>query len=425
MTVNLDTISPLKTWDQHYSDRALALSSSEVRALFAVSSRPEIVSLAGGMPLVSGPSFDQLDESLRRVLAFHGSRALQYGSGQGAFGLREHISALMESQGVQASPDDVVVTTGSQQALELLTKIFVNPGDIVLTEAPTYVGAIGVFRSYQAEIAQVPIDHSGLIPEMLEEHIQRLRAAGKTVKFLYTIPNFHNPSGITLSNERRIQIIEICKRNNVLIVEDDPYGMLFFTEATPPAMRSMSNEVVYLGSFSKTLAPGLRVGWTLAPREIREKLILAVESAILCTSSFNQYVVSDYLTNVNWENHLGLLRYTYHGRKKAMVRALKESLGDLSWTDPGGGFFVWLSLPEELDSQKMLPQAIQELVAYTPGTAFYANGDGRKNIRLSFCYPTEKEINIGIKRLAAVINVERNTLHNNAREIRGSLIRHL
>ena len=401
----------LDPWLDHYAARASGLSASEVRALFAVASRPEVVSLAGGMPFVRALPEDLIRTALDRVMTLEGPTALQYGSGQGVPRLREQILEVMALEGISASMDNVVVTTGSQQALDLVTKLFIDPGDIILAEAPSYVGAIGVFRSYQAHMVHVLTDENGLVPEALLETIVRLKAEKRTIKFLYTIPNFQNPAGVTLSAERRPEILAICKEHNILILEDNPYGLLSFDEPVPPALRSLDEDgVIYLGSFSKTLAPGIRVGWALAPHAIREKLVLAAEAAILCPSSFSQLVISEYLTQADWRGQINEFRGVYRERRDAMLEALDEHLPELSWNIPNGGFYIWVDRPEQLDSKAMLPRAVTELVAYTPGTAFFADGGGRHNLRLSFCYPTPENIRIGIRRLATVIQGETDLL---------------
>lgn len=397
----------LDPWYRHYADRTAGLSASEVRALFAVASRPEVVSLAGGMPYVSALPTELVTAALERVMRNHGAVALQYGSGQGTIPVREQILEVMALEGIHASIDDVVVTTGSQQGLDLVTKLFINPGDVILAESPSYVGAIGVFRSYEADLVHVATDEHGLVPESLRETIQRLSVLGKTVKFLYLIPNFQNPSGVTLTWQRRIEILEIAKSHEILVLEDNPYGLLYFDAAPPQAMRSLETDgVIYLGTFSKTFAPGLRLGWAVAPHAIREKLILANESAVLSPSVFTQYVMSEYFAHSDWRGQIDTFRQVYRERKNALTDALAESLPDLSWTNPSGGFYVWLTLPTALDSKAMLPRAIKELIAYTPGTAFYANGDGRNHLRLSFCYPTPEAIKLGVRRLSKVINEE-------------------
>ncbi|SDM51913.1 DNA-binding transcriptional regulator, MocR family, contains an aminotransferase domain [Cryobacterium flavum] len=397
----------LDPWYHHYADRAAGLKASEVRALFAVASRPEVVSLAGGMPYVAALPQDLVINAMERVMREKGATALQYGSGQGVPLLREQILDVMALEGIKANADDVVVTTGSQHALELVSKLFLNPGDVVISEGPSYVTAMVIFKSYQAEVDHVPMDENGLIPAALIEHIAALKAAGRTIKFLYTIPSFHNPAGVTLSWTRRMEILEICRSNNILVLEDNPYGLLYFDKQAPDAIRSLERDgVVYLGTFSKTLAPGFRVGWALAPHAIREKLVLANEAAVLSPSSFTQMVISEYLSTADWKGQINTFRGVYHERKNAMLAALEEYLPDLTWTNPTGGFYVWVTLPEQLDSKAMLPRAVKELVAYTPGTAFYADGDGRQNMRLAFCYPTPESIRVGIRRLATVIRGE-------------------
>ncbi|MGB1101260.1 MAG: PLP-dependent aminotransferase family protein, partial [Pontimonas sp.] len=252
----------LDPWFDNYAARATGLSASEVRALFAVASRPEVVSLAGGMPYVAALPFDKVRSSVDTVLAENGPTALQYGSGQGLPTLREHIRTIMAEEGIRAGVDDIVVTTGSQQGLDLVTKLFINPGDAILAESPSYVGAMGVFRSYQARVEHIAMDEHGMIPSALTERIEELHAAGVPIKFLYLIPNFQNPAGVTLSASRRVEILDIAQAHGILVVEDNPYGLLWFDSPPPQALRSVDEAgVIYLGSFSKTFAPGLRVGW--------------------------------------------------------------------------------------------------------------------------------------------------------------------
>ncbi|MGO3885096.1 MAG: PLP-dependent aminotransferase family protein, partial [Mycetocola sp.] len=364
-----------------------------------------------GMPYVSALPSDILNGTLETVMRERGPVALQYGSGQGVERLREQIMEVMALEGISGSPGDVVITTGSQHALELFSKLFIDPGDVVLSEGPSYVTAMVIFKSYQAQVEHVPMDEHGLIPEALREHIARLKADGKRIKFLYTIPTFHNPAGVTLSAERRPEILQIARENNILVLEDNPYGLLYFDQKPPEALRAQEEEgVVYLGTFSKTLAPGFRVGWALAPHAIREKLILANEAAVLSPSSFSQLVISEYMEQADWRAQINTFRGVYRERKETMIASLSEYLPELSWTNPNGGFYVWLTLPEGLDSKAMLPRAVRELVAYTPGTAFFADGQGGQNMRLSFCYPTPEQIRLGVKRLSTVINGEQDLL---------------
>jgi DNA-binding transcriptional MocR family regulator len=405
---DLRTGSHLDQWRGHYAARAAGMVASEVRALFAVASRPEIVSLAGGMPNVSALPLDALAAMMSDLVIRHGPQALQYGSAQGEPGLRERICEVMAAEGIAADPDHVVVTVGSQQALDLVSRIFLDPGDVVLAEAPTYVTAIGTFAAYQAEVVHLPTDAEGLVPQALAETLSRLAAAGRRVKLLYTVPTFSNPAGVTLSAARRHEVVDACRRAGVLVIEDNPYGLLYFDGEPMRAIRADApDDVVYLGSFSKTLAPGLRVGWALAPPAVRDRLVLAAESAMLSHSAFAQLAVSRYLATQPWPEQVKGFREMYRQRCEAMLTALAEHMPPgVSWTSPGGGFFVWLTLPPGIDSKAMLPRAIGARVAYVPGTGFYADGSGRDALRLSFCYPPPERITDGVVRLADVIRGE-------------------
>ena len=392
-------------WLDSYAARANTLSVSEVRALFAVVSRPEVVSLAGGMPYVSALPKELMEASFDSMMTERGNYALQYGGGQGDLRLRDQIREVMALEGIHASVEDIVITTGSQQGLDLLGGLFLDAGDVVLAESPSYVGALGIFRHYEAHVEHLVTDDQGLDPDDLERSIKELKAEGRRIKFLYLVPNFGNPSGVTLSEVRRHRIVEICRREHILILEDNPYGLLYFGEKPPVAMRSYEEDcVIYLGSFSKILAPGLRVGYVLAPPAIRDKLVLANESALLSPSTFTQMLISEYLAKSDWQGQIDTFRGIYRERRDAALDAMAEYLPHLDTTRPDGGFYLWVTLPEGIDSKAMLPLAVTELVAYTPGTAFYANGGGRSNLRISFCYPTPDNINLGIKRLANVIN---------------------
>ncbi|MDT3766770.1 PLP-dependent aminotransferase family protein [Gleimia hominis] len=397
----------LDPWFDAYAARAHGLRSSEIRALFAVVSRPEVVSLAGGMPNIKDLPLDRLAQSAAELIRRDGTQAMQYGSGQGWEPLRERITEVMTYDGITANPDDVVVTTGSQQALDLVSELFLERGDVVLAEAPSYVGALGTFRAYEGDIVHIEMDDDGLVPDALEQTIKQVRASGRKIKFLYTIPNFHNPAGVTMSQERRAQVVEICRRERVLIVEDNPYGLLGFGADPLPALQSLNPEgVVYLGSFSKMFAPGFRIGWALAPHAVRDKLVLASESAILSPSMVGQMAIEDYLSNYDWYSQVKVYRGMYEERCQAMMKALEDYLPSCSWTKPDGGFYTWVTLPDGLDAKAMLPRAVTGLVAYVSGTAFYADGRGGDHMRLSFCYPTPQEIREGVRRLSRVISAE-------------------
>jgi DNA-binding transcriptional MocR family regulator len=341
------------------------------------------------------------------MMANRRNYALQYGGGQGDLKLREQIIELMKLEGIHGSVEDVMITTGSQHALELLADLFLDAGDAVLVEAPSYVGAVGIFRHKEAHIEHVFTDEDGISPEALAEAADRLIEQGRKVKLLYLVPNFANPSGVTLSAERRTKVLEICRERGILIVEDNPYGQLYFEAAPPKALRAHDEQgVIYLGSFSKILSPGLRVGYVLAPPAIREKLVLANESAVLSPATFAQMMVSEYLSVADWQGQISTYRKLYKEKRDAALEALEQYLPDIKTTKPAGGFFLWLTLPEGLHSKEMLPLAVTELVAYTPGTAFYGDGRGANNIRVCFSHPTPERVKLGIQRLAKVINLQ-------------------
>lgn len=403
--------SRLDPYLSQYADRTAGMTASEIRALFAVASRPEVVSLAGGMPYVNALPLDAVGTLMCDLVNTRGNVALQYGGGQGDPVLREQICEIMALEGIRAHADDVVVTTGSQQALDLVTRLFINPGDVILAESPSYVGALQAFRSYQAEVLHVAMDDDGLIPESLREALARCAAAGQVVKFVYTIPNFHNPAGVSLAPARRAEVLDICRTAGVLLLEDNPYGLLGFEAEPYRALRADERDgVVYLGSFSKTFAPGLRVGWVVAPPGVRDKLVLAAEATMLCASSLSQLAVSSYLSNFSWQDQIKAFRALYQERRDATLDMLGRTMPEgTTWTKPAGGFYVWVTLPSGLNCEAMLPRAISARVAYVPGTAFYAGAaraDGSSSLRLSYCYPPPDRIQEGVRRLASVVEQE-------------------
>ncbi|MGH3509729.1 MAG: PLP-dependent aminotransferase family protein [Nocardioidaceae bacterium] len=401
-------VTRLDGYVDRYAARTAGMTASEIRALFSVASRPEVVSLAGGMPNISGLPLDVVGAAIGELIATRGTVAMQYGSGQGDPTLREQICDVMRLEGIDAHPDDVVVTVGSQQAVDLVTRVFCDPGDVVICEAPSYVGALGVFRAYQCDVVHISMDEHGLVPDELRRAINELRADGRRIKFCYTIPNYHNPAGVSLSVERRSEVLAICREADVLILEDNPYGLLGFDEEPRRALRADEPDgVIYLGSFSKTFAPGFRVGWALAPHAVREKLVLAQESATLCPPAFSQLAVSAYLAKHDWQGQIKQFREMYRERRDAMVGALSDMMPPAArWTVPTGGFYVWLTLPEGLDAKAMLPRAVTARVAYVPGTAFFADGYGAQSMRLSYCYPPSDRIREGVRRLVGVVEEE-------------------
>ena len=398
----------LDDYTDRYSTAMRGMTPSEIRALFSVASRPEVVSLAGGMPYVEALPLQSIAGLVAEVVSAQGAVALQYGSGQGLPELRELICEVMDLEGITASPDDVVVTTGSQQALDMVSRVFLDPGDVVLAEGPSYVGALGTFQAARAEVVHVAMDEDGLIPGELRSTLEQLRREGRRAKFLYTVPNFHNPAGVTLTESRRDEVIALAEEYDLLVVEDNPYGLLGFEDAPGRALRSRSeSRVIYLGSFSKTFAAGLRVGWVLAPHAVRDKLVMVSEAQVLCPSNLTQKVVAEYLSKYPWREQIKVFRQVYQERRDAMLDALVTHMPEgVGWTYPRGGFYFWLTLPPGWDAKAMVPRALAHKVAYVPGVGFYADGDGARHLRLSYCYPTPERIREGVRRLAGVLKEE-------------------
>jgi 2-aminoadipate transaminase len=398
-----------------YAARTAGMSASEVRALFAVAARPDVVSLAGGMPYVEALPGRAVVEVAAGVLQDLRATALQYGGGQGQLTLRERLTMVMAEEGVVADPDDVVVTTGAQQALDLLGKIFIDPGDTVAVEAPSYVGALTAFAAYEPRFLTLEIDDDGMIVEQLEHAIVR----GERPTFVYTVPNFGNPAGVTMSRARREHLVSLCREAGIPIVEDNPYGLLRFDGDPLPTLRSLDpHNVIYLGTVSKTFSPGVRVGWVLADPSVVQRIVLAKEAADLCGSNLTMLLTERWFSDEErWRGTLADLVATYRARRDAMLAAIEEHFPPAaSWTRPAGGFYVWVSLPDWFDTTAMLAAAVERRVAYVPGSAFYPDGRGRDRMRLAFCYPTEDRIVEGIGRLGGLLQDEEQLY----RSLRGS-----
>jgi DNA-binding transcriptional MocR family regulator len=387
-----------------YAARTAGMSASEVRALFAVAARPDVVSLAGGMPFVQALAAPDVAEVVAQAVA-DPTTVLQYGGGQGLPELRETLVRLMAEEAIAADPEDIVVTTGAQQALDLLGKLFLDPGDQVVVEAPTYVGALTAFGAYEPRFLPVAIDDEGIVVDELE----RALVAGARPAFVYTVPNFGNPSGVTMSLKRRHALVALCREAGIPIIEDNPYGLLRFAGEPLPCLRSLDpDNVIYLGTVSKTFSPGVRVGWALAESSVTQRLVLAKEAADLCGSNLAMRITERWFAEEDrWRPALASLVGTYRSRRDAMLDALAEHFpADATWTHPEGGFYVWARLPSWLDTKALLAAAVERKVAYVPGTAFYPDGRGASEMRLAFCYPTEDRIRDGIARLGALLREE-------------------
>ncbi len=388
-------------WDWAYAERMASVRSSAVRDLFGAATRPDVISFAGGMPDVTKVPAEAVARAAREALRESAATALQYGSSEGRPGLRRIFVELMAESGIRAKPDDVVVTAGAQQALDLVGKAFLDPGDVVITEGPTYLGALQAFSAYRPRIVCIPMDDDGMRVDLLEAELERLGLRG--AKFIYTIPNFQNPAGVTLSPERRRRLVELARQYEVPIVEDDPYGRLRFEGGHCKPLKALDDDVIYLGTLSKIFAPGLRLGWVCAPRPILQKVLLVKQAADLCGSEFSQAVAERYFTGTRWRRVLKDLTQAYAERRDAMLAALAEHLPpEVRYTRPQGGFFVWVELPAFIDTKPLLAEAVERGVAYVPGDAFYPDGRGRNCMRLAFCFAEPEQIEEGVRRLAEV-----------------------
>ncbi len=398
----------LDPFGEKYAHRTSSMLSSEIRDLLAVTARPDIISMAVGLPYTQAFDREIIMRTVRRVLAEDHSLALQYGPTDGYAPLKHDIVEVMGEEGTPCYPEDIIITHGAQQGLELIAKIFINPGDHIITEAPSYVGALNSFLSYQPDIHTVPMDEEGMVVERLAETLRELAARGERAKFIYTIPNFQNPAGITLSAERRFGLLELAHEHGCLVVEDNPYGMLRFEGAPCPTLRSLdASRVIYLGTLSKIFSAGMRIGWIAAPHPILDKLLLAKQSADLCTSTFTQMVAHSYFAKEDWRGQVQQLLEYYRGRRDAMLAALEEHLSGIAeWTHPRGGFFVWATLPGFIKTSEMLAAAVDAKVAYVPGSGFFPYEGGENCMRLNFSYSDVETVHEGIRRLAKVIKRE-------------------
>jgi 2-aminoadipate transaminase len=402
--VRLDTDPYLS----RYAERVSGLAASEIRALFSVVERPEIVSFAGGMPDISVMDLDLVADLTAQVVREQGAIALQYGGGQGRPQLREALVGVMATAGVQATPDELLITVGGQQALELIAKCFIDPGDVVVAEGPTYVGAVGAMSSHQADIRHVAMDGDGMRMDVLEETLVGLRREGRRAKYVYTIPNHQNPGGVSMSEERRHRLVQLAEEHDLLVIEDDAYGLLGFDGETATSLRSLMPErVIYLGTMSKTFSPGVRTGWIAAPTPVREKLVLLREAADLCPSNLTQLLIERWLTTQPWQEQVKRYRTLYAQKASVMLEALEAEMPvEVDWTRPRGGFFVWLTVPRGMDTSALLAKAIGRRVAYVPGRGFFDDGQGGDHLRLCFSFPPLDRIREGVSRLAELMHDE-------------------
>jgi 2-aminoadipate transaminase len=383
-----------------FSRRMQTMRASSIREILKATERPEVISFAGGLPAPELFPVQDILAATERVLTEGGPAALQYGPTEGYLPLRETFAAEMRRRGVECAAEEILITTGSQQALDLIGKTFLDAGDCVLTESPTYLAAIQAFQAYEVRFAAMPTDEAGLVPEALPEFIERERP-----KLLYTIPNFQNPTGVTLAAERRESLYEIAARYGLVVVEDDPYGMLRYAGTPIPPIKSLDREglVIYLSTISKTIAPGLRTGWAVASKEIHRKLTTAKQAADLHTSALDQRIVCRYLADFDSDAHVERIRRAYGERYLAMDGSLTALLPPgFSWTHPEGGMFLWVTCPECLDTNELMHQALDRNVLFVPGQDFFPDASGRRFMRLNFSNASPEKIREGVRRLASV-----------------------
>jgi len=397
-------------WESRYAQRTQRMGSSAIRELLKLTEKPDIISFGGGMPAPDVFPVEDFAAACDRVLGEFGAQALQYGATDGYLPLREMIARHTGRYGIKITPDNILITSGSQQALDLIGKVFINPGDRILVEEPTYLGALQAWNAYGAEYVTVPMDENGMISEALEE---TLRAGPK---FIYVLPNFQNPTGVTLSVERRQALIEMADRYGVPVIEDDPYGQLRYEGCHLPSVVTLDGQfretgsapyrgnVIYLSTFSKILSPGIRLAWVIAPQEVIRKLVQAKQGADLHTATFNQMVAYEVSRGGFLDRHVWMIRRVYQERRDAMLEAMEDFFPEeTSWTHPQGGLFLWSTMPKGMNSKKVLEKAIEQKVAFVPGESFYARGGGENTMRLNFSFAKPEIIRLGIERLGKVI----------------------
>jgi 2-aminoadipate transaminase len=399
------TARDIERYSALFAERTKVMKSSAMRDLMALTERDDVISLAGGLPDTSTFPAESYASLMSTVAANSCSRALQYGPTEGLSLVKRCISEVMRAEGMEADEDELLVTTGGQQVIDLVCKTLLDPGDVVVCEAPTYPGAVPTFSTYQATVVQVTMDRDGMRTDELEVTLDNLEKTGQRPKFIYTVPNFHNPAGVTLSLERRHELVRIASERELLVLEDNPYGLLRFEGEPLPTLRSLDEEfIVYAGTFSKILSPGVRLGWACAPAPVLAKMNLGKQAADLCSSSISQYFVAAYFDSGPWENYVRSVNEIYRRRRDVMLDALAEHFPrEAEWTHPEGGLFIWATLPDYIDTTDLLARALEEHVAFVPGRAAFVDGRGGSAMRLNFSGVGEDEIYEGIRRIGEVV----------------------
>ena len=389
-----------------YSDRAGKMRKSEIRELLKVTQDPEIVSFAGGLPNPKSFPIDDLQDVVHNVLKNHGKAALQYGTTQGLRELRESIAKTSRKDGMDVDADDVIIVSGSQQGLDTVGKVFLNPGDTAIVGLPSYLGGINAYRSYEANLTGIPVDEEGMRIDILEETVKNLLKDDITPKFIYVVPTFQNPAGVVMPESRRKKLMDLACEHDLVIIEDDPYGKLRFDIEHIKPIKSFDDEgrVVYMSTFSKILSPGFRLAWMIADGELKRKMIICKQALDLCTNTFTQFIADDLMRSGSLDLHIMKIREMYKPKRDIMMSAMKQYFPDgYKCNKPKGGMFAWVTLPEGIDTETMFLDAIKNKVAYVHGKAFHVDGGGANSMRLNFSYSSDEQIKEGMKRLANVI----------------------
>lgn len=399
---------------KNYSVIARRMKRNVIRELLKLTSQPDIISFAGGLPDPTAFPIEEFKDISREVLDREGASALQYGETEGDPRLRQAIAELMSREGAKVTKDNILVTVASQQGLDLLGRVFIDPSDPVLVELPSYIGGLQAFAAYGAHMHGVPIDEDGLRVDLLEETLEQLRLEEEHYKLIYVVPDFQNPGGVTLSAPRRRKLMDLAEQYQVLVLEDSPYRQIRFEGEDPPCLFSLdeSNNVITLGTFSKILVPGVRVGWVMGHPDIIHKLVTAKQSLDLCTPQFCQAIIYEFMRRGLLDAHIEQLKVLYRKKRDAMHTALSEHMPEgVHWTKPQGGLFLFVHLPEHINAEEMFFEAVEQKVAYVIGSAFYCNGRGQNTLRLNFSYPSEEKIYEGIRRLGEVVKKRMTTNH--------------
>src|ERR671930_1093272 len=401
------TSRDLERYASLFASRTKVMKSSAMRDLMAITARPDVISFAGGLPDTSTFPPRTFAAVAARIAAESFARALQYGPTDGLAETKECIAEVMAADGSSADLDDMIVTTGGQQGIDLVTKTLIDPGDVVVAEAPTYPGAVPTFSSYQADVVQIEMDAEGMRIDLLEDALARLDREGRKPKFIYTIPNFQNPAGVTMSLERRIRLVEIAHERELLVLEDNPYSLLRYEGAPVPSLHSLDGGVfvMYLGTFSKILSPGIRLGWVVAPPPVLDKINQGKAGTDLCSSTLSQLMVQAYFREVRWRDYVDSLTQIYRDRRDTMLDALADHFPpQAEWTRPSGGLFIWATLPDFIDTTDLLARALRDNVAFVPGEAASLYGRGRSSMRLNFSGSDQESIREGIRRIGEVVS---------------------